>query len=88
MSPEQPTPAHFSCTFKCPARAPAKLASDGGKFFLITVSRAITSREGVLSETKNTNYWGEKHLLSNLEEISPKFTFSTISQPNSNTKKL
>lgn len=60
----------------------------GEKFFLIIVSKAVTGREGLLSEMKTTNDWGGKHLLSNPEKISPKFTFSTISQPNSNTKKL
>lgn len=59
-----------------------------GKLLLITVGRTVTGREGLLSEMKNTNDWGKKHLLSNPEKISPKFTFSTISQPNSNTKKL
>lgn len=86
-SPEESTSSHFNSALKCPARAPAKFASAGGKFFLITVSREITAREG-FSEMKNTNDWGEKHSLSNPEKISPKFTFSTISQPKSNTKKL
>lgn len=86
--PKKSTSPHFNCIFKCPAWAPAKFASAEGKFFLITVSTAVTGREGLPSKTKNINDWGEKRLLSNPEKISLKFTFSTISQPNSNTKKL
>lgn len=42
---------------------------------LTTVSRAATSREGILSETKNTKDSGEKHLLSNPEKNISKVYF-------------